>query len=705
MINLTSSGGTITFAFDNNSGYLQNGTIEVPVNSLSLIVDESDMVTFKKANSNDVFVSALASDFGMTKAQLISFYKDNMVGSTGGGGITSGEVQTMIDESISGKADASAVTESINAAVSGKADAASAVTNVRILTVSQQNSLQIEQRRNNDYQLVGNVYKIGSGLTWDYTTKEIEVDNSTVALKSDVNGKADYSAATFVNEDETETTDFLERGMLNQSFDYDDGVYYFSGKTLYYNDYFWNLTVTLNDSSTGTPISVTLNTATGETDAYIFYKKSDSKELAVTAKGNYKIVGVSFQTDVLNEVEYTYKTKVAEEVAASTAIKDVIYPELESLEAAISGKAATSAVTAVNNVLTAHTADTTIHVTSADKTAWNAKSDFSGSYNDLTDKPTIPTVPTSNTAFTNDAGYITNDALSGYAESSAVTDEITAAVSGKQDTLSAGTGINITDNVISATGGGTTYTAGRGIDITNDTISVSLPISAGTGSNSVIEGSGTRAKGGDSHAEGTNTTASGTSSHAEGNNAKANGISSHAEGYSTNARGSYSHAEGSNTKTENSSEHASGQYNVSNWVNNTFGDSGNTLFSVGNGTSNNERHNAFEIRQNGDIYLSSGGTDIKLQDHLGSTVEVSSAITSGDTNAVAGGAVYDKFDEVEQVTARALNGLAEADEVAARALIDLNDKFGGLKLQKLTQAQYDALSGSTDSNTLYIIVN
>lgn len=96
MINLTSSGGTITFAFDNNSGYLQNGTIEVPVNSLSLVIDGSDMVTFKKANSNDVFVSALASDFGMTKAQLISFYKDNMV------------------ESISDKADYSAATISIH---------------------------------------------------------------------------------------------------------------------------------------------------------------------------------------------------------------------------------------------------------------------------------------------------------------------------------------------------------------------------------------------------------------------------------------------------------------------------------------------------------------------------------------------------------------------------------------------------------------
>ena len=61
-------------------------------------------------------------------------------------------------------------------------------------------------------------------------------------------------------------------------------------------------------------------------------------------------------------------------------------------------------------------------ITSSDITAWNGKSTFSGSYNDLTDKPTlfsgdyndlsnkptIPTVPTNVSAFTNDAGYITD---------------------------------------------------------------------------------------------------------------------------------------------------------------------------------------------------------------------------------------------------------------------------------------------------------
>lgn len=46
-------------------------------------------------------------------------------------------------------------------------------------------------------------------------------------------------------------------------------------------------------------------------------------------------------------------------------------------------------------------------VTDAEKTAWNAKSDFSGNYADLAGKPTIPTVPTKVSAFTNDAGYLT----------------------------------------------------------------------------------------------------------------------------------------------------------------------------------------------------------------------------------------------------------------------------------------------------------
>ena len=48
------------------------------------------------------------------------------------------------------------------------------------------------------------------------------------------------------------------------------------------------------------------------------------------------------------------------------------------------------------------------NITQANITSWNNKSDFSGNYNDLSNKPTIPTVPTNVSAFTNDAGYVTN---------------------------------------------------------------------------------------------------------------------------------------------------------------------------------------------------------------------------------------------------------------------------------------------------------
>ena len=135
------------------------------------------------------------------------------------------------------------------------------------------------------------------------------------------------------------------------------------------------------------------------------------------------------------------------------------------------------------------------------------------------------------------------------------------------------------------------------------------------GGYSHAEGDSTQAIGLQSHAEGGTTIASNWAAHAEGQSTLAGGQRSHAEGMSTVAFGDDSHAEGYGTIANNTAEHASGRYNVSSSASTTFGDSGNTLFSVGNGTYEN-KHNAFEIRQNGDIYITSGSTDIKLQDHL-----------------------------------------------------------------------------------------
>ena len=75
----------------------------------------------------------------------------------------------------------------------------------------------------------------------------------------------------------------------------------------------------------------------------------------------------------------------AEMNAAITAATDALaesiaeqgYQTATDVQNAITGKADTTAVTQVNNALTAHTASTDIHVTVANKNAWNAKLDAS----------------------------------------------------------------------------------------------------------------------------------------------------------------------------------------------------------------------------------------------------------------------------------------------------------------------------------------
>ena len=148
---------------------------------------------------------------------------------------------------------------------------------------------------------------------------------------------------------------------------------------------------------------------------------------------------------------------------------------------------------------------------------------------------------------------------------------------------------------------------------------------AATGNYSHAEGNGTEASESAAHAEGTNTIAEGYSSHTEGDGTNAIGYASHAEGkdttatenYShaegelTSAEGSHSHVEGHNTVAKNSYEHAEGQFNKSNTVaNSSFGDPGNTISSVGIGTGSNDRKNAVEVMQNGDVYVKGvGGYD------------------------------------------------------------------------------------------------
>lgn len=103
---------------------------------------------------------------------------------------------------------------------------------------------------------------------------------------------------------------------------------------------------------------------------------------------------------ILNKPTIPAATTVTQTLTSGTKIGEVNGISLYAPEAGNEG------ITAETDPI--FSASPAAGITAENITAWNAKSNFSGSYNDLSDKPTIPTVPTNVSAFTNDSGYLTS---------------------------------------------------------------------------------------------------------------------------------------------------------------------------------------------------------------------------------------------------------------------------------------------------------
>lgn len=157
--------------------------------------------------------------------------------------------------------------------------------------------------------------------------------------------------------------------------------------------------------------------------------------------------GGSVSTEGTSSI-YIYPQSISISATTSVSISDVKTPtnardaaNKQYVDNAVSGITIPTNVSSFTNdagYLTSYTetdpvfaASAAAGISSTDISNWNAKSDFSGSYNDLTNKPTIPaaqvqsdwnatsgmgvilnkpiipTVPTNVSSFTNDAGYLT----------------------------------------------------------------------------------------------------------------------------------------------------------------------------------------------------------------------------------------------------------------------------------------------------------
>lgn len=184
--------------------------------------------------------------------------------------------------------------------------------------------------------------------------------------------------------------------------------------------------------------------------------------------------------------------------------------------------------------------------------------------------------------------------------------------------------------------------------------------------------------------EGTTASFVNGANHAEGAGNLAGAAASHAEGIRNEiGDNAYaSHAEGIKNTTQNRAEHASGQYNKSNKATDTFGDSGNTLFSVGCGTSDADRKNAFEVMQDGTCKYYDVATGEQIDVGVAKELSKPFDLTIGSTTK--------KVDGKSTVT-------FSAEE--------FTDKFNGVLIQKLTTSstEADIRKAFTEVNTKTVL--
>lgn len=117
----------------------------------------------------------------------------------------------------------------------------------------------------------------------------------------------------------------------------------------------------------------------------------------------------------LSNLENYDDTEIKADINSLEGIEAIQNEEIVNIKAILSNKADKSELSGKQDLITStNKLDSSLvddslsdnkFVTPAEKTNWNNKSDFSGDYNDLDNKPTIPVVPTNISSFANDSNY------------------------------------------------------------------------------------------------------------------------------------------------------------------------------------------------------------------------------------------------------------------------------------------------------------
>lgn len=173
MINIQKIGNAIVIDFTDNDKYLHDGTIEVAPNELMIVIDESDMATFKKMSNGDTLFGQLINQIqiqgeAVTKENIID--KFGMIGFASGGGAV---------DSVNGQTGEVVITAaSLGAITKAEADA----------TYAQKSELEEKQE----------VFQVNSPMSFnrDEATQDLHlsIDLSEYATKQDLDNKADKTS-------------------------------------------------------------------------------------------------------------------------------------------------------------------------------------------------------------------------------------------------------------------------------------------------------------------------------------------------------------------------------------------------------------------------------------------------------------------------------------------------------------------------------
>ena len=393
MITILQNGSGIKFTFDSNDHYLQDGEIEVPVNSLSLIMDDSEMFTFVKAQSNDIFLSARYNDVngGMTREQLEAFFKNNMVASNLGSSISEIYVGTSAD------------TVDANTGVVTKYDGDKQWLN--IVYQDQQGYYSMTKINLNEFIIEG---ETGSGVTTNadgVIIGQLDSRSEEVYTAYDISGNPSTSASVLSVNESGFTVDNIQAAI--------------DGKTLI-------------DRRLYTPKEGVYDNTTQR----ITFKSDLNDSLFE--------VQLSADTITIDPTLDSGSTNAVANSAITNAINDLISNKVET-------SAITSAITSGSTNSEIPSAKAVFDVVD------EIDSVTSAALNDLNVRIIDVESAVSSAITSGEAQTMIDESVSGKVDTTTFntySGSVETALSGKQDTLSAGTNITITDNVISATSGG-----------------------------------------------------------------------------------------------------------------------------------------------------------------------------------------------------------------------------------------------------------